>query len=307
MLRRVLSTLALLAAMTAATGALQAATNLDAPPPKKPAAGAPAASKASTKQPAKATAKPAAVAVQPTGPLFRIAVEGSYAPFSEIGKDGKLRGFDVDIANAICAEIKRRCQLVRREWPHIQDGVIGKYPALWGEVDAIVSSVSITESRRQTADFTRSYYHIPARFIARKGEAIDFTGNALSGKRIGVQVATTHDNFVTMRFGKSAEIVRFDTLPAAAKALADGKVDLVMADSLALELGTLKAAKGDRFHFVGPSYIDRDWFGDGAGIVVAKGRGELLQQLDAALDTIKSNGTYGRIAQSYFGFDVGMR
>ncbi len=241
------------------------------------------------------------------GPVLRIAVEGSYPPFSETDAKGRLKGFDIDIANALCAELQVRCRFVQRPWAVLQDAVLGLEPGLWAEVDAIVASVSITESRLRTAEFTRRYYQIPARFLCRKGDSIDPRPGALHGRRLGVQAKTTHDEFVTATFGAEAPIVRFETLPQAITALRERRVDLVMGDALAFQRGVLQTREGGSFELCGPSYTDPRWFGRGAGIVVRKGDRELVEKLDAALERLRAKGEHARIAKAYFAFDIDPR
>ena len=91
---------------------------------------------------------------------IRIGVEGAYPPFSEVDKDGKLKGFEIEYAQALCAEMKAECTLVQQDF----DGLI---PALQArKVDAIIASMSITEERKQRVAFTNKYYQTPARFVA---------------------------------------------------------------------------------------------------------------------------------------------
>jgi arginine/ornithine transport system substrate-binding protein len=287
-------------------GAVQPKTAA-APPKATPVKPRPPASKQAAVAPSART--PATVPPTPTaaGPVLRLAVEGAYPPFSEVDAKGRLKGFDVEIANALCAELAVRCQLVQRPWAVLQDAVLGLEPQLWNEVDAIVASVSITDSRRRTADFTRRYYQVPARFLRRKGSGVEPVAGGLQGRRIGVQASTTHDQFATQRFGGEAEIVRFETLPQAVAALRDGRVDLVLADALALDRGVLKTREGAGLELCGPNFTDPQWFGHGAGIAVKKGNRELVERLDAALDRIRAKGEHARIARAYFGFDIDPR
>jgi arginine/ornithine transport system substrate-binding protein len=296
---RIAALLALLLAAPAAEAAAAGGNGTTAAPPKAaPAKPRTAATKEAAVQPA---------APAPGAPRLRLAVEGSYPPFSELDAKGRLKGFDVDIANALCAELAVRCELVQRPWAVLQDAVIGLEPRLWSEVDAIVASVSITETRRQTADFTRRYYQVPARFLRRKGSPVEPVAGRLKGRRIAVQASTTHDQFVTATFAGEAEVVRFETLPLAVAALAEGRVDLVMGDALALDKGALKTQQGAGLELCGPSYTDPRWFGYGAGIVVRKGNRELVERLDAALDALRAKGEHARIAKAYFGFDIDPR
>ncbi|MDW8368999.1 MAG: transporter substrate-binding domain-containing protein [Geminicoccaceae bacterium] len=276
----------------------------------KPAASKPAAAKAAPTKPREQRLQQAAVqpkAAAPAGPVLRIAVEGAYPPFSEVDAKGRLKGFDIDIARAICAELAVQCQFVQRPWAVIQDAVIGVDPALWNEVDAIVASVSITDKRRETADFTKKYYHVPARFLRKAGSGIEPAPGKLQGRRIAVQGSTTHDEFVTTLFGGEARILRFETLPQAVAALKDGRADLVIGDALALQRGVLDGKEGAGLELCGPSFTEPRWFGQGAGIVVRKGNHELLGKLDAALDAIKAKGEHAKIAKAYFAFDIDPR
>ena len=153
----------------------------------------------------------------------RVAVEGAYPPFSEVGPDGKLKGFDVDIANALCAQIKASCDLVQQDW----DGII---PALLAKkYDIVVASMSITEERKKRVDFTDKYYQTPARFVRKKGSGLEISKDQLKGKKVGVQRATIHDNYITDNFGDAVEVVRYGTQDEANLDMVAGRVDLLLA------------------------------------------------------------------------------
>jgi arginine/ornithine transport system substrate-binding protein len=228
----------------------------------------------------------------------RVGVEGAYPPFSEVTADGKLVGFDIDIANALCAEMKVECELVTQDW----DGII---PALQArKYDAIIASMSITPERKEKVDFTKKYYNTPAKFVRKKGSGIEITKEGLAGKTVGVQRATIHDNFVTDVYGDTAEVKRYGTQDEAYLDMVAGRVDLLLADSVALDGGFLQTDAGKDYEFVGPDYNDPKYFGEGAGIAVRKGEEDLLTMLNQAIDAIRANGTYKAIQDKYFDYDV---
>ena len=227
---------------------------------------------------------------------LRIGVEGAYPPFSSITPSGELVGFDIDIAKALCEEMAVECTLVDQDW----DGII---PALLARrYDAIIASMSITEERKQVVDFTDKYYHTPAAFVARDGDEFDFDGG-LDGVRVGVQRATTHDTYVTDNFPQ-AQVVRYGTQEEANLDLVAGRIDMMLADSIALDEGFLKTDAGQGFDFTGPRPTDPRWFGEGAGIAVRKGEDDLRERLNAAIVAIRESGVYEEIQGRYFDFDV---
>jgi arginine/ornithine transport system substrate-binding protein len=228
---------------------------------------------------------------------LRIGVEGAYPPFSQIGTDGKLQGFDIDIANAVCAEMKAECLMVQQEF----DGMIPGLNAR--KLDAVVASMSITDERKKSVDFSDKYYQTPARYVTKADATVAVTADGLKGKRIGVQRTTIHDRFATATFTQS-EIVRYAKQDDVFLDLTAGRLDGALVDLIAADQGFLKLPTGKGFGFQGPIYTDPAYFGVGAGIAVRKGDTELLGRLNAALKAIRSNGTYKKIQDKYFDFDV---
>ncbi len=232
------------------------------------------------------------------GDKVRIGVEGAYPPFSWVDPDGTLKGFDIDIAMALCKQMGAECELVQQDW----DGII---PALIAKkYDAIMASMSITEERKKKVDFTNKYYQTPAKFARKKGSGIEISKEGLKGKTVGVQRATIHDNFISAEFGDAVEIKRYATQDEAYLDAVAGRVDLLLADSVAMDEGFLKTEQGKDFEFVGPDYTDPKYFGQGAGIAVRKSDEELRGKLNIAIDNILKDGTYDAIAKKYFDFNV---
>jgi arginine/ornithine transport system substrate-binding protein len=228
----------------------------------------------------------------------RIGVEGAYPPFSFVTPGGQLDGFDIDIAKALVKAMGAEIELVAQDW----DGII---PALLAKkYDAIIASMSITEERKKKVAFTNKYYNTPAKFICRKGAMKEFSKETIKGKNIGVQRATIHDKYLTDNYGKDVTIKRYGTQDEAYLDLTAGRVDMLLADSVALSSGFLKKPEGKDFQFIGPDLTDEKWFGIGAGIACRKSDTDLVKKLNAAIAQIRADGTYKKIQDKYFDFNV---
>lgn len=231
------------------------------------------------------------------GATLRIGVEGAYPPFSSLGTDGKLKGFDIDIAQAVCVQLKVRCVFVQTEF----DAMI---PALRAKkFDAIVASMSITPDRLKAVDFSDKYYSTPTRFVIRSDSRLEVSPEGLKGRKIGVQRTTIQDRFATATF-KASEIVRYGKQDEVFLDLVNGRVDGVLVDSVAADQGFLKTPSGKGFVFRGPVYDDPAFFGTGAGIAVRKGDTALREKINAALAAVRADGSYKKLNDRYFDFDV---
>jgi len=232
---------------------------------------------------------------------LRIGTEGAYPPFNFIDSDGKLQGFDVEIAKALCGAMKLECEFVVQDWDGIIPGLLAK------KYDAIVASMSITEERKKKVDFTNKYYNTPAKFVRKMGSGIEINKDSLKGKSVAVQRATIHENFLRDNYGDVVDIKAYATQDEANMDLVSGRVDLVLADSVALLDGFLNTDNGKGFEFVGPGFTDPRWFGDGIGIAVRKDDSDLRDALNKAIAQIRSDGTYQVLTGEGAGFTTGRK
>jgi arginine/ornithine transport system substrate-binding protein len=228
---------------------------------------------------------------------LRIATEGANPPFNFIDKDGHPAGFDVDIAKALCAAMKTKCEIVIQNW----DGIIPGLQA--GEYDAIISSLSITPQRSQQIAFTDPYYDTPTRFVAPKGAHIEISVAGLAGKRVGVQRGTVQEKLLRSKFYQAVPVL-YDGAEAALQDLVAGNIDLVVGNSVSLARSFLDSDRGKNFEFVGPAFTDPDILGVGAGIAVRKDETQLLDNFNKALRQIRADGTFKQINDKYFDFDI---
>jgi polar amino acid transport system substrate-binding protein/arginine/ornithine transport system substrate-binding protein len=189
------------------------------------------------------------------------------------------------------------CTLLKTDW----DGII---PALLEKkCDAIVASMSITPERQQVIDFTNKYYQTPALFAARADAGFDDSPEGMAGKVVGVQRGTIHQDFMEKVY-PDTQLTLYASQDEAYLDLVAGRLDAIIADSIAIDDGFLKTPQGEGFAFFGGPHTDPEIHGEGAGIGVRKEDTELRDRLNAAIDAIRADGTYDTIADKYFDFDV---
>jgi len=220
---------------------------------------------------------------------IRIGTEGAYPPFNMIDKNGKVAGFDVDIANALCNKMVAQCSFVTQDWDGIIPGLLA------GKYDAIIASMSITSERKKAVDFTDRYYSNSLAFIAKKGSKVD--PGKLSGLSVGAQRATIAADHAQKI--KGAKVKLYDTQENAYLDLASGRIDVLVTDRLP-GYDWLKSPQGKDFQFVGDA-ID---IGDQIGIAIRKGDDKLRQRFNKAIDAIRADGTYDKINAKYFPFSI---
>lgn len=223
-----------------------------------------------------------------------IGSEGAYPPFNSLTTDGKLVGFDIDIAQALCDEMKVTCEFVTNDW----DGMI---PALQAKkFDAIVASMSITPERLEQVDFSKKYYNTgPAIAVPKDSEITDVEG--LDGKTLGAQASTTHANYAEKHMADS-ELKLYPTADEYKLDIENGRIDGVIDDVVVLSQWVNSEA-GACCKILTALPVDVEINGEGAGIAVRKGD-PLADRLTAAIAAIRENGKYKEINDKYFEFDV---
>ena len=230
-----------------------------------------------------------------------IAMEAAYPPFESVAADGTLVGFDVDLANAVCAEMKVKCKIVNVGWDGLIPGLVAK------KHDAIWTSMNITDERKKVVDFSDTYYRMQNRFVAKKGANIVISKEGLKGKTIAVQISTTHDNFVTEQFGDVATIKRYVGAGEPYLELLNGRADLHFGFIVPINEGFLSKDGNDKsFELIGPTYTGKDnkKLGEGVAIAVRKQDKELRELLNSGLAAVKKNGAFKKINDKYFSFDL---
>jgi len=224
-----------------------------------------------------------------------IATEGAYEPWNFVQPDGKLAGFEIDLAHDLCTRMKVECNIVQNDW----DGMI---PALTaGKFDAIMAGMSVTAKRLEVIDFSHTYAAGPSGFLVPKssslaklpgtGEILNLSSDdaknkdiidqmrvMLKGKTIGVQVATIQGNFAQKYFKDVATIQEYNTTASKPEAK-----DLTLA---------------------GAEFRGGDVLGQGTGIGIRKNEPELKAMFDKAIAGEAADGSLKKLQAKWFKLDM---
>jgi polar amino acid transport system substrate-binding protein len=236
-----------------------------------------------------------ALAAGPDWAEITIATEGAYPPFNFLDTAGQLHGLDVDVAKALCAEMKAKCTFVAQDW----DGIIPGLKA--GKFDAIIASMSITPEREKEISFSDKYYTSRLSVLARAETTLtDISPANFKGKTIGAQSSTPQADYIADVYGKlGADVKLYPTQDEANMDLQNGRLDAVVADKFYLA-SFLKSSGANCCKLIGD-------LGEGQTDIAVGLRhedGALKDKINTALKTILANGTYKTIITKYFDFDI---
>ena len=219
---------------------------------------------------------------------FRIALTGKYPPFNFYSKEGKLVGFDVDIAKKISKYLNRKLLITTTEWDGILAGL------LTGKYDAIIGSMAITPERAKSVNFSTPYYVSGAQLFVHKknrGEIKNIVD--LYGKKVGVGVGETYEHYLQKNH-PSVELVAYKSTVDIFQDMLNGRLQGFVTDKL-VGLYQLKNSNMP-FVAVGPLLYKEQM-----GIPVTKDNKKLLKKINSALVNLKKRGELKKLHQKWFG------
>lgn len=226
-----------------------------------------------------------------------IGTEGAYPPFNYTASDGSVVGFEIDLGNAMCAQMNVTCTWVTQDW----DGII---PGLQAQkYDAIIASLYITDERRKVIAFSDKYYNVPSRFVVPEGSNYEISAEGLAGAVVGTQRATSFERYMTAEMPE-VDVRLYGTMDEAYLDLTSGRLDAVLGDVVALQDGFLSKPDGAGFELRGPEFTKPEYFGYGAGVAVRQDDQAIADAFSEAIKALREDGTYQEISQKWFGLDV---
>ncbi|MCM7515683.1 lysine/arginine/ornithine ABC transporter substrate-binding protein [Enterobacter hormaechei] len=231
--------------------------------------------------------------------LLRIGTDPGYAPFESKSSDGKVVGFDIDLADALCERMKVTCIVIESPF----DALIPSLKAR--KIDAIMATMSITPARQKEIAFSEKLYSAKARLIAPRGTALKPTAESLKAKNIGVLQGSIQEIYANQYWrGAGVSVVSYPSQDDIYSDLTAGRLDAAFQDEVAGSYGFLKQPAGKNYEFAGPAVTDINIFGVGVGIGLRKEDSSLQQAINEAFASLRADGSYKKIADKYFSFDI---
>lgn len=222
-----------------------------------------------------------------------IASEGAFPPFEMIDKNGNLIGFDIDLAQALCDEMKVKCKFIAQDWDGLIPGLLVK------KFDAIVASMSVTEERKKVIAFTEKYYTNKVVLVGKKTEKLPKDLLQIKDKSIGAQRSTVAAQYLENTYGKSNKVKLYDTQNSAYLDLSTGRIDLLMSDIFPV-YEWLQTSDGKDYAIRSRALP----IGGEIAIGVRKADNDLRLAFNKAIKAIVANGEYKKINDKYFPFSI---
>jgi len=222
-----------------------------------------------------------------------VGVQSTAPPFGYVDDNGDVAGFDVDLSRALCARLNQACELAETEFADVLPMIES------GQLDFAAAFVSITDKRRERVAFSEPYFQSPAQLVALRSTGAQLSVDTLDGLDVGVKRLTTSDDYLSDTAPASTRVHRYKTQDEALADLVLGRLDAVLGESVVLWEGFLSRPVGAPYTFVGPTFRDVRWFGEGIGVAVRPDDAELLQRIDEALRAMRTDGELRQLQQRH--------
>ncbi|WP_294611024.1 ABC transporter substrate-binding protein [uncultured Gilliamella sp.] len=230
---------------------------------------------------------------------IKIGSDTSYAPFDYIDANGEITGFNIELTKALCEKVNIKCNFATTDFNALVPSLLSR------KIDMISSSFSITEKREKQIAFSDPTFAVNSRLVAKSNSNLLPTVESLKGKRVGVEQGTTQEYFVNEVWRPNGVIiVPYQNQLQVFSDLIAGRLDAVLQDEVTASESFLKQPQGKDFAFAGAALSDKKYFGVGTGLGFRKGDNELREAFNKALAEILADGTYKKINDKYFEFNI---
>ncbi len=216
-----------------------------------------------------------------------VGSSATYRPFAYETPSKEIVGYDVDIVKAVAQKAGLQIKIVNTPWTGIFAALVN------GDVDMVISGVTINEKRKQSYDFTAPYFEARQLIAVQQASTVKNLKD-LAGKKVGVVTGSTGDDIASREFGKTnSDIRRFESTPVVISELVNGGVDAAIGDNGVI---AFRVQEHKQLKTVSDPNFPKEYF----GIVVKQGNKALLDKLNAALAAVKADGSYVQIYKKWF-------
>jgi polar amino acid transport system substrate-binding protein len=211
----------------------------------------------------------------------RMGTEGAYPPYNFINDAGEVDGFEREMGDELCKRAALTCEWVTNDW----DSIIPNLQS--GNYDVIIAGMSITDERDQVIDFTQNYIPPAASAYLALTPDVDVKSGVVSA-----QVGTIQAGYVAE---SGATLLEFATPDETVAAVRNGEADAVFADKD--YLAPIAAESGGELVLL----ADEVQLGGGVGMGLRESDTELKAKFDAAIQSMKDDGSLNTLIKKWFG------
>ncbi|MEM1278384.1 MAG: transporter substrate-binding domain-containing protein [Pseudomonadota bacterium] len=225
----------------------------------------------------------ALIAAPALADTVRMGTEGAYPPYNFINDAGEIDGFERELGDELCKRAGLDCVWVKNEWDSIIPNLVSS------NYDTIIAGMSITEERDKVIDFTQAYIPpSPSAYVALAGSEPDLKGGVITA-----QVNTIQSGYVAE---SGATLIEFSTPDETIAAVKNGEADAVLADKDYLD-PIVNESNGELV------IVELVKLGGGTGMGIRESDAELKAKFDAAITSVKEDGTLNTMILKWFDGD----
>lgn len=229
-------------------------------------------------------------------PRLRFLTTIDFPPFNFLDGNGRLSGFHVDLARAICAEleIQAKCQIQALPWAELDGAMRAK------QGEAIIAGLAVTAENRARYAFSRAYLRFPARFVTLRSKSFaEPIFDKLAGERIGVMAGSAHERMLRSYF-PDVRVVTYSKQEWMLQDLRDRKLTGAFGDGMRLGFWLAGTDSAGCCRYAGGPYLSTEYLGNGLAIATELENAQLATAFDYALQQISTKGTFAELYLRYF-------